>query len=482
MKNTKPVVWTIAGSDSGGGAGIQADLKTFHAFDVHGCSVITAITAQNSYVVTHIEYTRADAVRAQLAALSDDLPATALKLGIQGDIAVLQHFLQTYTGKVIFDPVITASSGAVLNKNIENLKALMPYADMVTPNLVEAEKLTGLAVKTHQDKLAVCKVLRQMGAKAVLLKGGHDCSGNFKADYYDDGKQQFCLSSPAIAEAHTHGSGCTLAAAITASLALGYSLPDAVVIANMYVHQGIRLACALGKGEGAVVQAAFPVQQQDLPLLSDNAIQQLPPAFPALRAPLGLYPVVDSSEWILRLAKLGVKTLQLRLKTGDLAGEVQKSVAIAKQYNLQLFINDHWQLAIEYGAYGLHLGQQDLQTADLSLIRQAGLRLGISTHCFYEVARAYAINPSYMACGPVYATDSKPIPFVPQGLQQLAYWRRLLNYPLVAIGGINLARTALVKQTGVDGIAMISAITRADDVRQRVAALQRIIMGYDNAL
>jgi len=142
-------------------------------------------------------------------------------------------------------------------------------------------------------------------------------------------------------------------------------------------------------------------------------------------------------------------------------------VDIAKEHDCQLFINDYWQLAIECGAYGVHLGQEDIDDADLKAIADAGLRLGLSSHCFYEVARAKTINPSYIAFGPVYETQTKDMPWVPQGPQGLRYWRaHLPDMPMVAIGGIHGKRFTAVKETGVDSIAMITAITLADDPEQ----------------
>ena len=182
--------------------------------------------------------------------------------------------------------------------------------------------------------------------------------------------------------------------------------------------------------------------------------------------PIGLYPVVDSAEWLSRILPCGVTTIQLRVK--NLSGvalekEIQQSIEIATQYNCRLFINDYWQLAIKFKAYGVHLGQEDLCTADLNAIHQAGLRLGISTHCHYEVARAHRYKPSYIACGPVYHTNTKQMPWVPHGLKGFAYWRELLSYPLVAIGGINESRIENLKSLSPDGIAMITAITLAKD-------------------
>ena len=180
---------------------------------------------------------------------------------------------------------------------------------------------------------------------------------------------------------------------------------------------------------------------------------------------MGLYPVVDRAAWIARLIPQGITTIQLRVK--DLEGEaleqeIKNAIKIAQKYQCRLFINDYWQLAIKHGAYGVHLGQEDLEQADLSAIHKAGLRLGLSTHCFYEVAQAACHRPSYIACGPIYHTNTKKMPWVPQGIEKLSYWCCLLDYPLVAIGGINQQRITDVLNTGVDSIAMVTAIMEAE--------------------
>ncbi len=183
-------------------------------------------------------------------------------------------------------------------------------------------------------------------------------------------------------------------------------------------------------------------------------------------APLGLYPVVDSHEWIARLLPLGVSTIQLRIKdkTGSaLESEIKASIALSEQYKARLFINDYWDLAIEHGAYGVHLGQEDLDFANLEKIHGAGLRLGVSTHSFEEIHRALAMQPSYLAFGPIFPTTSKAMRFAPQGIAQLEYWCRKLSYPVVAIGGIHVERLPAVWASGVSGVALISAITQAED-------------------
>ncbi|EQA4283034.1 thiamine phosphate synthase [Cronobacter dublinensis] len=191
------------------------------------------------------------------------------------------------------------------------------------------------------------------------------------------------------------------------------------------------------------------------------------PLFAPVPRRLGLYPVVDSVEWIARLLEAGVRTLQLRIKDktdADVEADVRAAIDLGKRYHARLFINDYWRLAIKHQAYGVHLGQEDLQTADLNAIRAAGLRLGVSTHDDMEIDVALAVRPSYIALGHVFPTQTKQMPSAPQGLAQLAaHVQRLGDYPTVAIGGISLARAPAVLETGVGSIAVVSAITQATD-------------------
>jgi hydroxymethylpyrimidine kinase/phosphomethylpyrimidine kinase/thiamine-phosphate diphosphorylase len=204
----------------------------------------------------------------------------------------------------------------------------------------------------------------------------------------------------------------------------------------------------------------------ELPIVYKTSEQQ-GLLFEKCEQPLGLYPIVDRADWLERLLPVGISTAQLRIKdlTGDaLRKEIARAVNIAKQYKCQLFINDYWQLAIDCDAYGVHLGEEDIDAADLQAISDAGLRLGLSSHCFHEVARAKSIKPSYIAFGPVYETQTKDMPWVPQGPVGLKYWRQHFSgTPMVAIGGIHGDRFEAVEKTGIDGIAMITAITLAPD-------------------
>lgn len=191
------------------------------------------------------------------------------------------------------------------------------------------------------------------------------------------------------------------------------------------------------------------------------------PNFPPVPFRLGLYPVVDSVAWIERLLAAGVKTLQLRIKDkqdDEVEADVVAAIALGRRYDARLFINDYWRLAIKHQAYGVHLGQEDLETTELEAIRAAGLRLGVSTHDDMEIDVALAARPSYIALGHVFPTQTKQMPSAPQGLEQLArHIDRLGDYPTVAIGGISLERAPAVLATGVGSIAVVSAITQADD-------------------
>ena len=207
-------------------------------------------------------------------------------------------------------------------------------------------------------------------------------------------------------------------------------------------------------------------------------------AFAPLTGPIGFYPVVPTADWVERLLGWGVRTVQLRIKAADhwpadIAAQVRAAVAAGNRVpGAQVFINDHWQLALAAGAYGVHLGQEDLtdaEGADMEALRTAGVRLGLSTHTPGELARAKAVHPSYLAIGPIYPTTLKVMPYAPVGMVQLADWAALAApYPVVAIGGISLARLPGVLACGVDGAAVVSAVTLAADPQQ--AALEGLAL------
>jgi thiamine-phosphate diphosphorylase len=210
--------------------------------------------------------------------------------------------------------------------------------------------------------------------------------------------------------------------------------------------------------------------------------QRFPVAGPL---PLGLYPIVDRAEWLEHLLPLGVKTVQLRAKdlTGsELVEEIVRGIATGKAYNAHLYINDQWELALEQGAYGVHLGQDDLPGADLERLQAAGLHLGVSTHSAEEIQAALACGPSYVALGTVYPSPSKVMDYQPLGLEAFRALRETIPVPTVAIGGVTLERAPDVIAAGADGIAVISAVRESADLAGTLTAWERIFSGRDGAL
>lgn len=256
-----PIALTIAGSDSGGGAGIQADLKAFSALGVYGASVITAVTAQNTVAVTAVHEIPATVIRAQLRAVLSDLNIAAVKIGMLSSpeiIEVVAGELQDLAIPVVLDPVMVAKSGDALLKDsaVHALKtALLPRCQLLTPNLPEAARLLGLQSESGLEQMRQQGIaLRQLGADAVLMKGGH-AKGETCVDLLidRDGKETV-YSAPRINTGNTHGTGCTLSAAIAANLARGLTMRDAVAEAHGYLHRAIAAADTLdiGRGHGPV--------------------------------------------------------------------------------------------------------------------------------------------------------------------------------------------------------------------------------------
>ncbi|MGI2097311.1 bifunctional hydroxymethylpyrimidine kinase/phosphomethylpyrimidine kinase [Shewanella glacialipiscicola] len=590
MNTARPaLVWTIAGSDSGGGAGIQADLATIQDLGCHGCSVITTVTAQSSVAVTLVEPVSTAMLMAQLTTLLSDLPPEAIKIGLlanQNQLALLADWIAGFkihypSVAVIVDPVMVASCGDTLAvDNCQDIKSAAKSAldfrpfkgliELITPNVLELGRLTHSDVSTKAQFAAAALALSQSLDCSVLAKGGDvsfgstDILDDTHAKTHDNTYAQtqanahkyngwdlelaedylvcrqvrasselhqngcFWLASQRVNTRHNHGSGCTLSSAIAAVLAQGFILQDAVVVAKAYVSQGLSAAIGLGQGPGPLARTGWPNDvfryakinlcdgnftshqlNQHLDVVDDlvatvfSATEQataqvripqniLSHGFKVLDADLGVYPVVNDLAMLESLLAAGVKTVQLRIKTdisklttaglaesdlgksvlgkselvgSELEAQIQTAIALGKHFNAQLFINDHWQLAIKYHAFGVHLGQEDLAVTDLAAIQAAGLALGISSHSYFELLLAHQYSPSYIALGHIFPTTTKKMPSAPQGLAKLKHYVMLLkdHYPLVAIGGIDIDNVAMVKATGVSNIALVRAITQASD-------------------
>jgi len=253
---TIPRALTIAGSDSGGGAGIQADLKTFTVLGVYGMSAVTALTAQNTRGVTGIHAVPAAFVVQQIEAVMSDIGVDAVKTGMLVNAAIIDavaHALRRHPPRaLVVDPVMVAESGAPLLEAEARdvmLGALIPLATLVTPNLHEVRELTGIEVCSVADLREAARALVGRGAQACLVKGGH-LPGDQAVDVLDDGQTVRELVAPRVPSRHTHGTGCQLSAAITAFLACGLALPTAVERAKRFIEVAIQGGLALGSGAG----------------------------------------------------------------------------------------------------------------------------------------------------------------------------------------------------------------------------------------
>jgi hydroxymethylpyrimidine kinase/phosphomethylpyrimidine kinase/thiamine-phosphate diphosphorylase len=519
MTERRPVVWTISGTDSGGGAGLHADTRALDAFGVHGACAVAAVTAQHSLAVTHVEPVSPTVLDAQLAALADDMPPDAIKTGLIGsleNLRVVAGWVRRVrerwpdrTIPLVVDPVFGATTGAAFADSALRdayRSELLPLATLATPNVAEARALVSSSQLLGPEALA--RAWRAFGVRAVVITGGDgdrlgedeierlstarlasrlaeiDARAAWAHDWLDAEhglRSRGWLASRRIETDHDHGTGCVFASAAAAALAHGFTAADAVVLAKMATSEGLRHAYAAGDGAGPVApRAGFASRLDNLPALNPLPDTHSRFAFPALPASSrGLYAIVDSSDWVARVLAEGVRLVQLRIKeaAGDaLVREIRGAVTVARATGATLIVNDHWELALELGAHGVHLGQEDLDTADIDALHHAGLLLGISTHSYWEVCRARALRPSYIACGPIHATSLKQMPWIPQGDANLAYWCELLSdTPVVAIGGMDPARARAAMRAGAWAVAVVGAITRSGDPHAAIAALRTAV-------
>ena len=247
------IALTIAGSDSGGGAGLQADLKTFAALGVHGTSVVTCLTAQNPKQVSGVEACSPRFIRAQFEALFSELPPRAAKTGMLFSAAIIREVARAFRDRpcpLVVDPVMIATSGSALLRR-EAVRALteklLPLATLITPNVPEAEALLGITIREPEDLRRAAHTLHERFGGAVLMKGGHLATTREAIDFFYDGRVELLLSSPRVRGIHTHGTGCTCSAAITAGLARGQTLVRAVQQAKDFVTHAIATSHKAGR-------------------------------------------------------------------------------------------------------------------------------------------------------------------------------------------------------------------------------------------
>ena len=485
-----PMAWTIAGSDSSGGAGVEADVAAMRCLGVHGCPVITALTAQNTVKVAQVM--PSTQVRETLDTLVEDLGYPgAVKIGMlaNGDIAnQIADFLESRPSEcfVVVDPVLASTSGRrLLDEEAEEIlrRRILPAADLITPNAVEAQAL----LNSDVDLAEAAMTLGQTYNTIILAKGGH--SRDVATDVYYDpslSSSLYYLRCPVKEKKiEVHGTGCVLSAALAASVARGESPFDAAVVAKAVCTEAIEGALPIGHGPppAAVPIGRWPLGSPTLPIIL-RRLDQRYCSFPRIlrrcpehdddaSVPMRLYAIADSDKRATDLFEAGVRDVQLRIKNKsmeEVRSQITSAVLVAKRYAARLWVNDYWELALECGAFGVHLGQEDLRddllaegnNKKLNKLAGSGLRLGISTHTPSELAIALALRPSYIAVGPIFGTASKKMVFGPRGLDYVQDWRTLVprDTTLVAIGGIDIKSAPEVLNRGADSIAVISALPR----------------------
>lgn len=248
-------VLSIAGSDCSGGAGIQADLKTFSAHGVFGMTAIASVVAENTFRVIEFQNVRPDIIKKQIDAVFEDIPPDAVKVGMlscrEGMLAVAGKLRKWKAQNVVVDPVMYAKNGCALMDpdSIDTLiDKVVPLADVLTPNIPEAEEISGMRIQTQDDMTKAARLIHRMGCQTVLVKGGH--SEGDATDILFDGNEFYRFSAPRIPTKNTHGTGCTYSSAIASNLALGMTVPQAVERAKAYVTTAIAHALEIGKGHG----------------------------------------------------------------------------------------------------------------------------------------------------------------------------------------------------------------------------------------
>ncbi|MDO6566561.1 thiamine phosphate synthase [Alteromonas sp. 1_MG-2023] len=484
----EPVVWAIGGIDTSGGAGITRDAITLADISVHACVLTTQVANQSHSIMRSATALSIDTLSEQWQALESDLPPKAIKIGAIANSAqalfLCEHMAKIKQYKntgcfIVWDPVLVSSSGGVLSElSQQNIDALIAAVDIVTPNVKELAQITGRPVNCEKSLLAAAQALIARGAKAVYVKGGHAHWQSTATDTFVSTQAIRIFQQPRDNMGNLRGTGCMFASALAGFVASDYDIQDGLTLANAYLHK-VRNASVFSSNSVCSADhihcaglVGFPLTPVHYPSVrygdNDPIRHQTPMHFPRLTdTSLGIYPVVSDVSQLEILVKAGAAIIQLRIKFGsqeDKSIQIARAVEIVKDTPCQLFINDDWALAIEHGAYGVHLGQEDLETANLEAISRAGLRLGVSTHGYCELQRIKWLNPSYIALGHIFPTTTKDMPSKPQGLDRLSRYVRLCaDIPTVAIGGINLSRINTVAGTGVSGIAVVRAVTQADD-------------------
>ena len=477
------VALTIAGSDPSGGAGIQADLRTFAALGVVGVSVITALTVQNSLGVQSVYPIPADVLAAQLEAILSDTKVQAVKIGMLGgadQVHAVAAALRKYAPpNIVLDPVLASTGGVPLldeEGRAALLTELMPLCDLVTPNLDEVTLLTGIMADNIETMETAGKRLIELGAKAVLVKGGHLPEKPIDTLLVKGDKSSpYELSEERVETEHTHGTGCLLSSGIAAHLAMGRSLPSAVYEAKLRLYYALGSPIIIGEGRGYPnVFDANNAHRRDEYKKMVAKVQGI-----YVLTDGGLFPG-KSHEAVVRAAlEGGASAVQIREKTAPLRVQIRTAQwleQLAQAKRAVLIVNDRVDVALASGADGVHLGPDDMAPADARRLLGPDKLVGVSV-ATVEEARAAAPYISYFGVGAIFGSKTKLDAGAPIGLERIREIKAAFpDIPIVAIGGINTENIALVAQAGADAAAVVSAVVAASDME---AATRELVARFE---
>lgn len=456
----KPFVLTIAGSDPSGGAGIQADLRTLAKAGVSGSAVITALTVQTAREVRAVNLVSAEVVAAQIDAAFADGGFEAVKTGMLGDASIVRAvaaaLMRHGARNVVVDPVAISSSGARLldADGFELLKReLLPNATVITPNVAEAGALLGIPEPTSLDQVRdAARQLCELGAKWVVITGGHLGHGGEVTDILTNGVETHEIRAPRVANGSLHGSGCRYSSALAAALARGADVPTAAFEAQRFVAAEIRESL------------------NDRPALGRLYLVATPRAH------------MNGFEFLARIRAAvegGVDILQIRSKETDGGAYTrlaERVGAIAAAANIPFIVNDRVDIAVVVNATGVHLGQKDLAVDAARRIMPQGL-IGRSSHEAAHALRAMEERAEYFAVGPVWETPTKP----GRKASGLRYVREVAalkpDIPWYAIGGIDTENVHEVLEAGARRIAVVRAILDARDPAKAASAFKAALEG-----
>jgi len=479
----RPTILSIAGSDSSGGAGIQADLKAISANGGHAATVVTAVTAQGARGVVEAEILSARLVRAQIGAVFEGAQVDAVKTGMLGSEEIVRVVAEELRSRgprpIVCDPVLASSAGYPLlgaEALAVMVRELFPLATVVTPNADEARALTGIEVTTEAEAERAGARLLEMGARAVLVKGGH-LRENPGTDILigPEGSRRF--PGAWISSRDLHGTGCTYASAIATHLARGLPLASAIGLAKEFVTEAIRWGFPAYGGDGLTDPFFFLRGSTE----GARWIARLSGPTPAPgreRIPGVLQVITDetiqsrfSHADLARLAvRGGADAVQFREKrprsTAELVESARRMAEVLAASGARLVVNDRVDVAAAAGASAVHLGRADLDPWLARRLLERGAIVGRTANSLAEAMRAAALDVDYLGVGPVFGTRTKASPAPALGLDGLREIVRSVQMPVVAIGSLTPEDVPDVLAAGARGIAVASAVVCDPDPAQ----------------